>query len=143
MTTTNGESDGVSRITVQIIPENARLDTLPRHFGARFLRVQDTVFEFMRQYATQYEGGFWEMWDLSNGGFYMRTGTEPVRFRVPSNEFKGVMSADAAGITVCLFAYSHLSFQFPADSQLSRQFYLLRACALEHPEASLIFAAID
>ena len=82
MTTFDGESDGVSRITALVIPENARLDTLPRHFGARFLRVQDTVFELMRRFATQYDGGFWEMLDLSNGGFYMRTGTEPVRFRV-------------------------------------------------------------
>lgn len=143
MTTSNGDSDGESRITAQVIPENARLDTLPWHFGARFLRVQDTVFELMRQFATRYDGGFWEMLDLSNGGFYMRTGSEPVRFRVPSNGFKGVLSADAAGVTVCLFAYSHLSFQFPADTRLSRQFYLLRAYALEHPEAGLIFAAID
>jgi hypothetical protein len=97
----------------------------------------------MRQFASQYVGGVWDMLDLSNGGFYMRTGSEPVQFRVPSNGFGGTMSADAAGITVCLFAYSHLSFQFPAEAHLSRHFYLLRAYALEHPEASLIFAAID
>jgi hypothetical protein len=143
MTTSYGESSGKSPITAQVIPENARLDALPRHFGAPFLRVQDTVFDLMRQFATRYDGGFWDMLDLSNGGFYMRTGSEPMEIRVPSNGFKGVMSADAAGITVCLFAYSHLSFQFPADIQLSRQFYLLRAYALEHPEASRIFAAID
>jgi hypothetical protein len=143
MTTSYGESDGMSRITAQVISENERLDALPRHFGARFLRVEDTVFELMRQFATQYVGGFWDMFELSNGGFYMRTGSERLRFRVPSNGFKGVMSSDAAGITVCLFAYSHLSFQCPADTRLSRHFYLLRAYALEHSEANLIFAAID
>jgi hypothetical protein len=83
------------------------------------------------------------MVELTNGGFYLRTGSEPVAFRVPSNGFEGVMSPDAAGITVCLFAYSHLSFQFPADTCLSRHSFLLRAYAIEHPEASLIFAAID
>lgn len=81
--------------------------------------------------------------ELSNGGFYMRTGSDPVDLRVPSNRFEGVMSADAAGITVCLFAYSHLSFQFPAEARFSQHFYQLRAYALEHPEVSLIFAAID
>ena len=143
MTTSHDESDGVSRITACLIAEDARLDTLPRHFGLHMLRLEDTVFDFMRQFVTRYIGGVWDMLELSNGGFYMRTGNDPVNFRVPSNGFEEVMSADAAGITVCLFAYSHLSFQFPAEARFSRHFYELRAFALEHPEASLIFAAID
>jgi Antirestriction protein len=44
---------------------------------------------------------------------------------------------------VCLFSFSHLSFQKPAEDVFSRHFYHLRAFALDHPEASLIFAAID
>ena len=143
MSTSHDESDGASRITAHLIAEDARLDALPRHFGLHILPLEDTVFDFMRRFATQYVGGYWDMLDLSNGGFYMRTGSEPVNFRVPSNGYEGVMSADAAGITVCLFAYSHLSFQFPEEAHFSRHFYQLRAYALEHPEASMIFAAID
>jgi hypothetical protein len=143
MTTSHNDSDGTPRITAQLIAEDARLKALPRHFGLHMLRLEDTVFDFMRRFATGYVGGFWDMLELGNGGFYMRTGNEPVQFRVPSNGFEEVMSADAAGITVCLFAYSHLSFQFPAEARFSRHFYQLRAFALEHPEASLIFAAID
>jgi len=143
MTTSHDDPDRVLRITARLISEDARLDALPRHFGIHMLRLEDTVFDFMRQFATQYVGGIWDMLELNNGGFYMRTGSEPVQFRVSSNGFEDIMSADAAGITVCLFAYSHLSFQFPAEGRLSRHFYLLRAYALEHPEASLIFAAID
>jgi len=143
MTTSHNDSDGTPRITVQLIAEDARLRALPRHFGLHMLQLEDTVFDFMRQFATGYVGGFWDLLELGNGGFYMRTGSEPVQFRVPSNGFEEVMSADAAGITVCLFAYSHLSFQFPAEARFSRHFYQLRALALEHPEASLIFAAID
>jgi len=143
MTTSHDESDGVSRITACLIAEDARLKALPRHFGLHMLRLEDTVFDFMRQFAAGYAGGVWDMLELSNGGFYMRTGNDPVNFRVPSNGFEEVMSADAAGITVCLFAYSHLSFHFPAEARFSRHFYQLRAYALEHPEASLIFAAID
>ena len=143
MSTSHDESDGASRITAHLIAEDARLDALPRHFGLHMLRLEDTVFDFMRQFAKGYVGGYWDMLDLSNGGFYMRAGSEPVDFRVPSNGFEDDMSADAAGITVCLFAYSSLSFQFPAEDILSRHFYQLRAYALEHPEASPIFAAID
>jgi hypothetical protein len=143
MTTSHDESDGTSPITARLITEDARLDALPRHFGSHMLRLEDAVFDFMRQFATGYVGGYWDMVELSNGGFYMRTGSEPVHFSVPSNRFEGTMSADAAGITVCLFAYSHLSFQFSAEARLSRHFYLLRTYALQHPEASQIFAAID
>jgi hypothetical protein len=143
MSTSQNESDVASRITAQLISDDARLDALPRHFGSHMLRVEDTVFDFMRQFATEYVGGYWDMLALSNGGFYMRTGSDPVDLRVPSNRFEGVMSADAAGITVCLFAYSHLSFQFPTEDRFSQHFYQLRAYALEHPEVSLIFAAID
>src|SRR5258706_7331722 len=143
MTTSHDESDGTSPITARLIAEDARLDALPRHFGSHMLRLEDAVFDFMRQFATGYVGRYWDMVELTNGGFYLRTGSEPVAFRVPSNGFEGVMSPDAAGITVCLFAYSHLSFQFPAEARFSRHFYELRAFALEHPEASLIFAAID
>src|SRR5260370_25094145 len=103
MTTSHDESDGASRITARLIAEDARLKALPRHFGLHMLRLEDTVFDFMRQFVTRYIGGVWDMLELSNGGFYMRTGSESVKFRVPSNGFEGVMSAGAAGITGFFF----------------------------------------
>ena len=143
MTDFQHDASGTSFITAHRISEEARLQALPRHFGVHMLRLENTVFEFMRQLAAQYVGGVWDMFELSNGGFYMRSGTEPVRLVVHSNGFDGVMSADAAGVTVCLFAYSHLSFQYPDEDLFGRHFYQLRAFALDHPEAGSIFAAID
>jgi hypothetical protein len=52
------------------------------------------------------------------------------------------MSADAAGITACLFALSHLSFQIQHES-IASHFHTLRDFALDHAEASAILAAID
>jgi hypothetical protein len=52
------------------------------------------------------------------------------------------MSADAAGITACLFALSHLSFQ-TKNEKIAEHYHLLRDFALEHAEASIILAAID
>jgi Antirestriction protein len=66
-----------------------------------------------------------------------------VEFSVHTNGFEGSLSADAAGITVCLFAFSHLSFQQPSEDVFSRHFYALREFALDHQEAPGIFAAID
>jgi Antirestriction protein len=52
------------------------------------------------------------------------------------------MYADAAGITVCLFAFSLLSFERQGEVY-SRHFHWLRDFALGHVEAAEIFAAID
>jgi hypothetical protein len=65
------------------------------------------------------------------------------RFAVDSNGYQGEMSADAAGITVCLFAYSHLSFRYADDDLFGAHFHNLREFAIHHAEASEIFAAID
>jgi hypothetical protein len=61
----------------------------------------------------------------------------------PSKGYKGQMSADAAGIMVCLFTFSLLSFEYPREAVFSRHFFWLRDFALGHPEATQIFAAID
>jgi hypothetical protein len=61
---------------------------------------------------------------------------------VETNGFEGQMSADAAGITACLFALSHLSFQIEHES-IANHFHQLREFALEHAEASVILSAID
>ena len=55
------------------------------------------------------------------------------------------MTADALGITACLYAYSHLSFSDRAGfpETCARQYHLLRDYALEHVEAKCILAAID
>jgi hypothetical protein len=55
------------------------------------------------------------------------------------------MSADALGISSCLYAFSYISF---TDNQAlaelcARHFHLLREYALDHPEAVSIMAAID
>jgi hypothetical protein len=66
----------------------------------------------------------------------------PLQVCVHGNGYEGQMSADAAGITACLFALSHLSFRIPNDL-ISRHYYQLRDFALEHAEATEILAAID
>ena len=47
---------------------------------------------------------------LSNGGFYMSPISNHSFQVICDNGFEGSLSGDALGITVCLYAYSHLSF---------------------------------
>ena len=117
--------------------------SLPRHFGQRLLIFEGAVYDFMRRFAADYQGAYWQFYELSNGGFYMAPDEGPFRLSVDSNGYEGMMSADAAGITVCLFACSHLSFRYSEDNVFGDHFHFLRAFAAEHAEASAIFAAID
>ena len=143
MSPSTDSHNGSQRIEAYRVSEHARLGTLPRHFGRRMMVIENTVYQFMREFCCEYQGGYWHFYELSNGGFYMAPELPLVRLFVPGNGFQGAMSADAAGITVCLYTFSHLSFEFPGDEVLSRHFHRLRDFAAAHPDAAQIFAAID
>lgn len=125
------------------VSEHARMGTLPRHFGRYMMIVESRIFDLMTEFCAAYEGGFWEFYEVSNGGFYMAPRLGQTTIFVPSNGYKGQMSADAAGIMVCLFTFSLLSLEYPREAVFSRHFYWLRDFALGHPDATQIFAAID
>lgn len=132
-----------TKIDAREVPSDERLQILPRHFGRHMLSIEYAVYTFMRKLANQYTGGYWNYLELSNGGFYMAPAHDtPFNICVESNGFEGPMSADAAGITACLFALSHLSFQIEHES-IAEHYHQLRDFALDHAEAAVILAAID
>jgi hypothetical protein len=130
------------RIEAHLIPEQDRVEVLPRHFGRHMLTVERRIYDFMSQFASAYSGGCWRFFELGNGGFYMSPPDEAYEIRIDSNGFRGRMSADATGITVCLFTFSYLSFKYPTDI-FAKHFHSLRDFARDHSEAGVIFQAID
>jgi len=129
-------------VSAQRVCDEARLNTLPLHFGKYLISVESAVYSCMRHLAREYRGGYWHFYELSNGGFYMAPEIDPLNILVDGNGYEGQMSADAAGITACLFAFSHLSFRI-TDEVIGRHYHLLRDYAIEHAEAAKILAAID
>ena len=60
------------------------------------------------------------------------------------NMYEGDLSADALGITACLYAYSHLSFSTGAIArEYARHYHLLREFMMDHPEVGEILGATD
>jgi hypothetical protein len=58
--------------------------------------------------------------------------------------FEGTRSADALGITVCLYAYSGLSFgEEHFAKTCAEKYHPLREYALDHPAVAAVLAAID
>lgn len=128
------------------VPENRRMDFINNLFGIDFpLRIEPTIYGIASRLSPDYGGGVWEFYALCNGGFYMAP-RGVAQFKVTSeNGFEGQLSADAFGLTVCLYAFSQLSFS--KDDRFSElcasHFHRLRVFALDHKEAGAIFAAID
>lgn len=130
-------------ILARPVPCDERPQILPRHFGRYMMSVENAIYSFMRKLCPAYNGGYWHFYELSNAGFYMAPDSEN-RFDVyvDGNGFDGTLSADAAGITACLFAFSHLSFAIDHDT-IPRHYHWLRDFAMDHAEARYILAAID
>lgn len=132
-------------VSASPVPEYARPGFLPRHFG-RATEQAALVYNLMARMAGDYRGGFWEFYELTNGGFYMAPVAAP-RWRLVTvnNAFDGVLSCDAAGVVVTLRALARLAL-VAEDERLAEQavvdYYRLRAFADELSEAPLIFAAV-
>ena len=132
-------------ITRQLVAEEDRISHTAKLFGLNFpMSLEPAIFNVASNLSCDYGGGFWEFYELSNGGFYMAPASDK-QFRVScENGFEGRMSADAFGIVCCLYAYSHLSFREDAFAQTcAEHFHLLREFALDHAETGGITRAID
>ncbi|MFA6016403.1 MAG: antirestriction protein [Gallionellaceae bacterium] len=134
-----------SNITRQRIATNQRVSHTVRLFGLNFpMRLEPAIFSIAGSLAAEYDGGYWEFYKISNGGFYMAPVSEQQFSVSADNGFEGSMSGDALGITACLYAYSHLSFGDGAFAEIcAEQYHLLREFALDHAEVGSIMQAID
>lgn len=135
-----------SIITRQQVSTNQRIQHTADLFGIRFpLNLEPAIYEFTGNMAPKYNGAYWEFYNLTNGGFYMAPSSDKHYLVNCGNGFEGKLSADALGITACLYAYSHLSFSSnTAFAEIcTNHYHWLRAYMLEHKEASAILSAID
>jgi hypothetical protein len=135
-------------VAANLVAESARLSFLPSFFGLRLmLRGEALVFSWLDQLSTDYTGGYWNFYTLTNGGFYLAPATsERMRLAVDGNGFDGRMSADAAGVVATLFALGQIVGEIQdseARDNLIDHYHYLRDYAKEHAEANLIFQAID
>ena len=133
-------------ITRKQVLNNKRIQHTAALFGLNFpLHLEPFVYAITGNIADDYNGGYWEFYELSNGGFYMAPHSDS-RFNVScENGFEGQLSGDALGIAACLYAYSNLSFRSKNgfDETCAQQYHWLRDYMLDYPEAAAILGAID
>ena len=132
-------------VTRELVPENQRLYITEKLFGVHFpLQLEPVIYGITERMAEDYNGGYWEFWSLSNEGFYMAPSEDRIFHVKCRNMYEGDLSADALGITSCLYAYSHLPF---TDGNIAREYarhyHRLREYMVEHPEVGAILGATD
>lgn len=133
-------------ITRQLVPENERLDITAKLFGVNFpLRLEPYVYSITERIAKEYKGGYWKFIQAGNGAFFMAPDSDTIFHVSCENGFEGNLSADALGITACLYAFSNLSFGSPDEftEACAEHYHLLREFMFEHAEVASILRAID
>ncbi len=130
----------------ELLSDVQRIELPAKLFGAAAFpfKVEPTIFDMAGTLSTEYRGGYWDFYRLSNGSWYMSPASETTHTISSMNGFEGKVSGDALGIMACLFAFSHLSFGRDAVAEVcAEQYHLLREFAMDHAEAMAIMAAID
>jgi hypothetical protein len=132
-------------ITQQVVAEEQRTQITADLFGVYFpLQLEPFIFSMASRLSEDYGGGYWLFYTLDNGGFHMTPDFDGRFQAVSPNGWEGFLSADAFGITVCLYAYSNLSFGSGAFAETcAEQYHLLREYMMDHAEAGAILGATD
>jgi hypothetical protein len=129
----------------KLLNNTQRINHPAKIFGVHFpFRLEPFVYFMADSLSIDYKGGYWEMYEIGNGGFYMAPQGET--FQVSCrNGYEGTLSGDAFGITVCLYAYSQMAFsEIPELAETCAEHYhLLREYIFEHEEVAAILGAID
>ena len=131
-------------VIASLVPEAARMNFLPRMFPNCFIAGEGAVYDFMRAFCEAYDGGRWEFYSLSNGGFFMAPATtEALNIKIDTNYTDVTLSPHGAGIVVSLFALC-LMAERTGIEQIIENYHNLRDYAIyQHPEKSKISRAID
>lgn len=141
------EPTGDQLLHATVMPDGMRISFWPQHFGTipKWITLEPRIFAWMNRVCADYSGGIWQFYTLSNGGAFIAPDADRNETWSLFNNLNGngvEMSAEAAGIAVCLIEYSHHACRTECDA-MTAHYYRLRDYALQHPEAHAILRIID
>jgi len=138
------------KITKKKVADLDRLDFLPKHIGNHFAQFENYIYKLADNHVAEYKGGYWEFYELSNGGFYMSLASEEsFSFENPNN-YCSMQQLDSETISIILNLYALSNFSMMLyqkgidNDKPAIGYHVLRDyAALEHEHASIIMKAID
>ncbi|MBZ7216160.1 antirestriction protein [Klebsiella grimontii] len=147
-TTPPPETTEPSAIIATSVPDEHRVVFWPQHFGSipQWMLLEPRIFAWMNRLCTDYSGGVWNFYTLSNGGAFMVPEADSYDDKwTLFNNMNGngaELSSEAAGIAACLMEFSHHACRTECDA-MTEHYYRLRDYALNHPECYAIMHIID
>ncbi|EDX3145025.1 antirestriction protein [Salmonella enterica subsp. diarizonae serovar 61:l,v:1,5,7] len=136
-----------NQITATQVADENRISFWPQQFGSipQWITLEPHIFGWMDRFCRDYCGGIWNFFTLNNGGAFMAPESENDEKWTLLNSRNGngaEMSAEAAGIAVCLITYSHHACRTECDA-MTEHYYRLRDYAQLHPDCHAIMRIID
>lgn len=131
-----------------IVHENDRSAFFPKHFGKMLMKAEQFMYTFSDKHLYGYDGGFWDYYELPNGGFFVRFNFEgTMRFSYPENYTECNVNAEEYGIIVTMFLISN-AFTWPDRSKINElidsRYAIMGYVDIMKPESRRkIFSAID
>lgn len=110
----------MNTVTFKIVGNSARNNFLYNKVGNALIAVENAVFNTASSICEDYDSGFWEFAELTNGGFFMYPTSETPFSCNAENFAEETVSAEAFGIVCTLYALSHVSFKWKASSVAER-----------------------
>lgn len=127
-----------------LINDKDRLNFLPAFVGPAYLAFENHVYQWMKRLCADYNGGYWDFYSLNGKpGFMAPQDEDSFHLRCDGNFFDDQVSAEAAGIIVCIFALGSVFESNPNLEILVERRDRLIDFAATHAEARQIFRAID
>ncbi|HCB3267936.1 TPA: antirestriction protein [Citrobacter amalonaticus] len=146
---TLSDAQNTNPLIATLLPDEQRIGFWPQYFGSipQWITLEPHIFAWMDRFCADYCGGIWNFFTLSNDGAFMAPepdGDDDEKWALfnPMNGNGAEVSTEAAGIAVCLMAYSHHAMRTECDA-MTEHYYRLRDYALNHPECSTIMHIID
>lgn len=137
------------QMRAKLVQSSRITGTLARQYGRQHCwTVESIIFSLARRMMPAYRGAAWDFVKLADGGFYMALpACEQWQVTVEANGFDGEVSGDAAGLIVCMTAYTMLTHQQQSDigfhERIVRHTLSLHRYIGQHPEGLNICQAID
>lgn len=117
----------------EVIDEVERLNFLANHFCGNIMVAMDfesLVYNFANKMSEDYSGGFWNFFQLSNGGLLMTLDHDKQFETVSLNGSSDTLDGYDFGVFITSMALSHLSFvNYPEKitDVITEKYHCLRA----------------
>lgn len=110
---------------------------------------ENAIFDLMRKLCSDYHGGGWSYFELSNGGWYMAPDDEEEYILEDWAGRPCVLSADGAGLAITMYLVNHLSWMYHHEGQPVKSkaaddhYHALRFFSYQHPDMVAIWEVLD